>query len=73
MSKSNLTKPDTKTRMILSAFDLFHQQGVSATSVDEILEKSDTGKSQFYHYFSNKAGLERAVEQALHFLEKLKN
>lgn len=55
---------DTRTKMVQVAFDLFHQQGVSATSVDEILEKSGTGKSQFSHYFKNKEGLVHACLQS---------
>lgn len=63
MKKISPTKDDARSRMIQTAFDLFHQQGVNATSVDEILEKSQTGKSQFYHYFKNKSGLVHAVVQ----------
>ncbi|MCA9399346.1 MAG: TetR/AcrR family transcriptional regulator [Candidatus Omnitrophica bacterium] len=47
----------TRERMLRTAFDLFHQKGVNATSVDEVLEKSGTGKSQFYYYFKSKEGL----------------
>jgi len=57
--------------MMMTAFDLFHQQGVTATSVDEILEKSGTGKSQFYYYFKSKEGLVHAVLQC--FFERMKN
>lgn len=70
MTKTSAEKTDARTRMIRAAFDLFHQKGVSATSVDEVLQKSGTGKSQFSHYFGNKEGLLHACLQ--HFLEKLK-
>ena len=53
--------PKARQRMIDSALELFHQQGVNATSIDQILEKSETGKSQFSHYFKNKEGVVRAV------------
>ncbi len=52
---------DTKDRMIAAALELFHRQGIHATTVDQVLEKSDTGKSQFYHYFKNKEGLIHSV------------
>lgn len=52
---------DTRARMIRSAYELFHRQGIRATTVDQVLERSDTGKSQFYHYFKNKEGLIHAV------------
>jgi AcrR family transcriptional regulator len=57
--------PKARQRMIDSALELFHQQGVNATSIDQILEKSETGKSQFSHYFKNKEGVVRAVIESL--------
>jgi TetR/AcrR family transcriptional repressor of nem operon len=59
---------DTRQRMIDAAIDLFHQQGVNATSVDQVLARSGTGKSQFSHYFKNKEGLVHAALQHLHEL-----
>jgi TetR/AcrR family transcriptional regulator, transcriptional repressor for nem operon len=53
----------TKARVIRAAADLFHKQGVGATSPDEIIEASETGKGQFYHYFKNKEGLVHEVLQ----------
>jgi AcrR family transcriptional regulator len=61
-----MEKIDTKTKMIYAAIDLFHRQGVTATSVDQILEGSGTGKSQFSHYFKNKEGLVHAALTHLH-------
>ena len=55
------TAPSTKQKMIDCALQLFHQQGIHSTTVDQILEKTQTGKSQFYHYFKNKEGLVHAV------------
>jgi len=48
---------ETRLRIIQTAADLFHKQGVRATSPDEIIEASRTGKGQFYHYFQSKEGL----------------
>jgi len=48
---------DTRLRIIRTAADLFHKQGARATSPDEIIEASRTGKGQFYHYFRSKEGL----------------
>ena len=53
----------TKLRIIRVAADLFHKQGVRATSPDEIIEASGTGKGQFYYYFKSKEGLVHAVLQ----------
>jgi AcrR family transcriptional regulator len=54
---------ETRRRIIQVAADLFHKQGVHATSPDEVIEASNTGKGQFYHYFKNKEGLVHAVLQ----------
>ncbi len=48
---------ETKLRIIRTAADLFHKQGLHATSPDEIIEASQTGKGQFYYYFKSKEGL----------------
>lgn len=52
------------------ATDLFHKQGARATSPDEIIEASRTGKGQFYHYFKSKEGLIHEVLQV--YLEEIK-
>jgi len=54
---------ETRLRIIRVAADLFHKQGVRATSPDEIIEASRTGKGQFYHYFKSKVGLIHEVLQ----------
>jgi TetR/AcrR family transcriptional repressor of nem operon len=54
---------ETRLRIIRAAADLFHKQGVAATSPDQIIAASGTGKSQFYHYFGSKEGLVHEVLQ----------
>jgi AcrR family transcriptional regulator len=48
-----MSKTSTKDRILAVALDLFHENGINATSVDDILEASGTGKSQFYYYFKD--------------------
>src|SRR5215831_17323390 len=55
---------ETRLRIIRTAADLFHKQGARATSPDDIIEASRTGKGQFYHYFKSKEGLIHEVLQA---------
>src|SRR5215475_9285918 len=55
---------ETKTKIIRTAADLFHERGVGATSPDDIIAASKTGKGQFYHYFKNKEGLVHEVLQS---------
>ncbi len=51
----------TKSRMVETATRLILTKGVEGTAVDDVLKASDTGKSQFYHYFSSKAGMTTQV------------
>src|SRR6516165_12521543 len=60
----------TRLRIIRTAIDLFHQKGARATSPDEIIEASRTGKGQFYYYFGSKEGLVHEVLQT--YLEEIK-
>src|SRR5215813_4518556 len=61
MKRHYTTGVETKRKIIATAADLFHKQGVHLTSTDEIIEVSGTGKGQFYHYFKNKEGLVHEV------------
>ena len=63
MQKRFVRGEETKLRIKKTAADLFHKQGVRATSPDEIIEASRTGKGQFYHYFKSKEGLVHEVLQ----------
>jgi len=56
-ARGNRTRQD----ILGAAADLFHKQGVVATSPDQVIEASGTGKGQFYHYFKNKEGLVHEV------------
>ena len=62
---------ETKLKMIRVAADLFHKQGIRATSPDDVIEASETGKGQFYHYFKSKEGLVHQVLQ--NHMEAIKN
>lgn len=54
----------TRRRIVAAAADLMYTQGVEATSIDDVIEASGTGKSQVYHYFSDKTKLIEAVVKA---------
>lgn len=60
---------ETKARIVAAAAELMHVRGVGATSVDDVLSASGTGKSQLYHYFSSKDDLVGAVLR--HQLERV--
>ena len=47
----------TRNRIVLSAAELMHVQGVATTTIDEVLAASATSKSQFYQHFEDKSDL----------------
>jgi TetR/AcrR family transcriptional repressor of nem operon len=51
----------TRARIVESASELMLARGVAATTLDEVMAASGTGKSQFYQHFSNKTDLVREV------------
>ncbi len=68
----NLSKKGQESRqeIINAAFDLFHERGVHATSVNDILKKSGAGKSQFYHYFKSKEDIIHELLQTVYHMIK---
>ena len=71
MTERSARGDGTRRRIIEVAADLFHRQGVRATSPDQVIEASGTGKGQFYHYFKSKEGLVHAVLG--NYLEEIRN
>jgi TetR/AcrR family transcriptional regulator, transcriptional repressor for nem operon len=51
----------TRTAITAAAARLMHDRGIAATSLDDVLAESGTGKSQLYHYFEDKADLVAAM------------
>jgi TetR/AcrR family transcriptional regulator, transcriptional repressor for nem operon len=50
-----------RASIIDAAATLMYQNGVSMTSLDDVLAAAGSGKSQLYHYFDSKADLVAAV------------
>lgn len=48
---------NTKGKIINAAWDLFYEQGYEDTTIEEIIERSETSKGSFYHYFEGKDAL----------------
>ena len=51
----------TRARIVEVAARLMYENGVAATSVDQICVAADVGKSQIYHYFTDKSELVQGV------------
>lgn len=62
-SRSQLTARGaaTRARIIRTAAELVYHQGVAATTLEQVIDRSAISKSQFYHYFSDKESLIGAV------------
>ena len=48
---------NTRGRIVSAAWKLFYEQGYEETTVEEIIELSETSKGSFYHYFDGKDAL----------------
>ena len=55
MAKKNAR--NTRGRIVNAAWKLFYEQGYEDTTVEEIIEVSQTSKGSFYHYFDGKDAL----------------
>ena len=47
----------TKGKIIKAAWELFYENGYEDTTIEEIIELSETSKGSFYHYFKGKDAL----------------
>ena len=55
MAKRN--SRNTRGRIVSAAWQLFYEQGYEHTTVEEVIEASQTSKGSFYHYFDGKDAL----------------
>ena len=54
---SKKSERNTKGKIINAAWNLFYEQGYDNTTVEEIIDASQTSKGSFYHYFEGKDAL----------------
>lgn len=68
-----IEKPNSvKNRIVSTAWKLFYEKGYNETTVDEIIEQSDTSKGSFYYYFKTKDELLHSLAEVLdEFYEEL--
>lgn len=48
---------NTKGKIVAAAWKLFYEQGYDETTIEDIVEESETSKGSFYHYFEGKDDL----------------
>lgn len=59
------TKKSVKSRIVSAAWQLFYEKGYNGTTVDDIIELSETSKGSFYYYFSTKDELLNTLSMIL--------
>ncbi len=47
----------TKMKIINASWELFYENGYESTTIEDIVERSETSKGSFYHYFESKSEL----------------
>ena len=50
-------KNQTKSKIVTAAWQHFYKYGYDNTTIDDIVEASNTSKGSFYHYFESKDAL----------------
>ncbi|MEX2579607.1 MAG: TetR/AcrR family transcriptional regulator [Verrucomicrobiales bacterium] len=61
-----MRKPNARERILETATELFHKRGYSEVGINEIIEKAETAKASFYHYYPSKEALCEAWLSSVH-------
>ncbi|MDO9356958.1 MAG: TetR/AcrR family transcriptional regulator [Solirubrobacteraceae bacterium] len=61
VSRQEQRRAETRRRLAEAARDLFAEQGVEATRINQITERADVGFGSFYNYFADKDAIVEAV------------
>jgi TetR/AcrR family transcriptional regulator, transcriptional repressor for nem operon len=61
-----VTSADTRTRLVLTAMQLFRDKGYNSTSVADVLHSAGVNSGSLYHFFPGKQDLLLAVLDAYH-------
>jgi AcrR family transcriptional regulator len=56
-------KQEVRDRILGAAFDLFLDQGVSATTIEDICERADVANRTFFNHFSTRHDMMRALAE----------
>ena len=57
ISRRKRKKEETRQRLLSASLELFHEQGYSATTIEDITERADVAKGTFFNYFPSKEAL----------------
>ena len=72
MRKPAASRPDTRSRILDAALDVFSEQGFEGSSLQQIADRLDLTKAALYYYFRSKDELlEALVEPAIRGVEEI--
>jgi AcrR family transcriptional regulator len=57
ISRRKRKKEETRQRLLSASLELFHEQGYSATTIEDITERADVAKGTLFNYFPSKEAL----------------
>ncbi|OJZ73937.1 TetR family transcriptional regulator [Mycobacterium paraffinicum] len=63
MNRHERRKAEVRERILAAAFELFLQQGVSATTIEAICERADVANRTFFNHFATRQDMIRALAQ----------
>ena len=63
MRKSDLNKQKKREALLNTAFELFTTQGITRTTINNIVEAAGVAKGTFYLYFKDKYEIEKEDKQ----------
>lgn len=61
MNRIDRRKQEVRDRILGAAFDLFLDQGVSATTIEDICERADVANRTFFNHFATRHDMMRAL------------
>jgi TetR/AcrR family transcriptional repressor of nem operon len=66
MLKQAAQAPDTRTRLVLAAMQLFWEKGYNSTSIADVLQAAKVNSGSLYYFFPGKSDLLAAVLDLYH-------
>jgi AcrR family transcriptional regulator len=63
VNRTERRKLEVREKILTAAFDLFLQQGVAATRIDEICERADVANRTFFNHFATRQDMVRALAE----------
>ena len=63
VNRMDRRKQEVRERILGSAFDLFLDRGVSATTIEDICERADVANRTFFNHFATRHDMMRALAE----------